>query len=34
MGYQLVPQLGAHLYEIAVYLMYEIKMKLTSGAAY
>ena len=32
--YQLVPQIGAHLYEIALRVMHENKMILTRGGVY
>ena len=32
--YQLVPQIGAHLYEIALSVMHENKMNLTHGGVY
>ena len=32
--YQLVPQIGAHLYEMALRVMHENKMNLTHGSVY
>ena len=32
--YQLVPQIGAHLYEIALRVLHENKMNLTHGGVY